>query len=75
MDFTPQCPRCASHDVKVVGSHDYYLLFSPRLPDTPPEYTIFAYKCVCGLAFTFEIKHGANERIGGRYSTRLRQAR
>ena len=72
MEFAPQCPQCASHDVQLVGSHDHYPLFSPRLPDTPPEYTVFAYKCRCGLAFTFEVKHGAkkNGRAHGSHSER-----
>jgi len=75
MEFAPPCPRCASDDVQLVGSHDHYPLFSPRLANAPPEYTVFAYQCRCGLAFTFEIKHGANERTGSGYPARLRQAR
>ena len=25
--------------------------------DTPPIATTYAYKCKCGVAFTFEVKH------------------
>ena len=75
MDFTPQCPRCMSHDVKLVGSHDHYPAFVPRLPDTPPEFTVFAYQCRCGLAFTFEIKHGAIGQTGRRVFCSIRQTK
>gem|GEM_PF-5648206 len=74
MDFAPQCPRCEADDVQLVGSHDHYPLFSPTLTNAPPEYTVFAYKCRCGLAFTFEVKHGTRQ-VGGKHSARPHQVR
>ena len=35
MEFAPQCPRCGSQDVKLVGSHDHYPPEASRI-NTPP---------------------------------------
>jgi hypothetical protein len=37
--------------------HDRYVEGLERAK-SGPESTVFAYKCKCGLSFTFEIKHG-----------------
>jgi hypothetical protein len=37
--------------------HDHYAK-GPDGKDTTLDATIFAYKCECGLTFSFEIKHG-----------------
>lgn len=54
--FTPYCPKCNSDHVELLGVHDHYAhrTDGSQLLDS----TIFAYRCACGLAFTFEIPHG-----------------
>ena len=54
--FAVHCPRCGSADLKQVARNDRYPLEGRRL-DTPPIATTYAYKCKCGVAFTFEVKH------------------
>jgi hypothetical protein len=41
--------------------HDRYAEGASRVT-TAPTSTIFAYKCKCGLAFTFEVTHGKPAR-------------
>jgi hypothetical protein len=67
--FAPQCPRCGSADVKQVGMHDRYANGSSHATAAPTS-TVFAYKCKCGLAFTFEIKHGGEQPAGNEKSRR-----
>jgi len=55
--FTPVCPKCHSNHVEQLGMHDHYA-HGPDGKDTALDATIFSYKCECGLAFSFEIKHG-----------------
>ena len=67
--FSPHCPRCDSTDVKQVGMHDRYAEGASRV-NASPTATVFAYKCKCGLAFTFEIKHGGEKPAGNGKSRR-----
>jgi hypothetical protein len=67
--FTPHCPRCDSTDVKLAGMHDHYADGASHA-STAPTSTVFAYKCKCGLAFTFEIKHGLEQLAGNGKSRR-----
>jgi hypothetical protein len=55
--FKPHCPKCNSLEVEQLGMHDHYAKDADG-KDTALDATIFAYKCECGLAFSFEIKHG-----------------
>ena len=55
--FTPHCPRCDSADTTKVAMQDRYANGVSRVT-TAPISTVFSYRCVCGLSFTFEIPHG-----------------
>ena len=41
--------------------HDRYADGASRVT-TAPMSTVFAYKCICGLVFTFEIPHGPPQK-------------
>jgi len=41
-----------------VGGQILFTMHGPDGKDTALDATIFSYKCECGLAFSFEIKHG-----------------
>jgi hypothetical protein len=43
-DHLPQCPRCGGNDLTLISTSLY--------ANEPDRKTLYAYKCVCGLAFT-----------------------
>jgi hypothetical protein len=54
LEFTAYCPRCNSGDLKLRGMH----IADARGVESCADASVFAYRCLCGLSFTLEIKPG-----------------
>jgi hypothetical protein len=52
----PKCPKCGSHDGKLLSTKDAYLNDPPEEGEQPIS-TATVYLCPCGETFTHVAKH------------------